>query len=386
MGFISKKAMLLANVNIPGRPGAKNILIRGDIIQCISDCEYSGITFEFNNATAIPGLINSHDHLEFNLFPPLKNRIYDNYTEWGKDIHLHNKKEIDKALQVPLPLRIQWGIYKNLLNGFTTVINHGKRLRVKDDLINVIQQTQTIHSVGFDKYWKWKLNNPVKIGLPVNIHVGEGKDEQAHAEINKLIRANFLKRKMVGIHAVAMDPEQAAHFKALVWCPASNYYMLEKTASIDSLKSRSNILFGSDSTLTSPWNIWEHFRAAKSTKMLNNAELLESITTKPALIWGLNGYGKLERNYKADILIIRNPENIFSTNPDDILLVIKNGKIILFDISLRQELDNMNQELNQNNFSKIRIKSSEKYVCGNLNLLIIEIKKYYPEAELPISI
>jgi cytosine/adenosine deaminase-related metal-dependent hydrolase len=35
---------------------------------------------DLNGALAFPGLINSHDHLDFNLFPPLANRIYNNYT------------------------------------------------------------------------------------------------------------------------------------------------------------------------------------------------------------------------------------------------------------------------------------------------------------------
>ena len=37
----------------------------------------------FENAVVFPGLINSHDHLDFNLFPPLGHKTYNNYTEWG---------------------------------------------------------------------------------------------------------------------------------------------------------------------------------------------------------------------------------------------------------------------------------------------------------------
>src|SRR5580658_8232205 len=79
----------------------------------------------FNGALAFPGLINSHDHLDFNLFPSLGNKKYNNYTEWGTDIHANNKAAIEPILKIPQPLRTQWGIYKNLLNGFTTVVNHG---------------------------------------------------------------------------------------------------------------------------------------------------------------------------------------------------------------------------------------------------------------------
>ena len=48
-----------------------------------------------------PGLINSHDHLDFNLFPQTGNRIYNNYTEWGKDIQYQNKETINAVLKIP---------------------------------------------------------------------------------------------------------------------------------------------------------------------------------------------------------------------------------------------------------------------------------------------
>ena len=48
-----------------------------------------------------------------------------------------------------------------------------------------------------------------------------------------------------------MDEQQATAFEALVWCPASNYFLLNTTAAVDKLKTKTSILFGTDSTLTS---------------------------------------------------------------------------------------------------------------------------------------
>src|ERR1044072_562911 len=114
----------------------------------------------FENAIVFPGLINSHDHLDFDLFPKLGNKIYEDYLEWGNDIHLKNKEEINNVLKVPKALRIQWGIYKNLLAGVTTAVHHGEYINVKDDPINVYQQTNVLHSVQLEKFFKLKLNNP----------------------------------------------------------------------------------------------------------------------------------------------------------------------------------------------------------------------------------
>src|SRR6476620_508977 len=78
-----------------------------------------GTEIIFEDAMVFPGLINSHDHLDFNLFPQLGNRHFLNYTEWGRLLHDENRQEIDEVLKIPLALRVQWGIYKNLVCGVT---------------------------------------------------------------------------------------------------------------------------------------------------------------------------------------------------------------------------------------------------------------------------
>lgn len=112
-----------------GYKGVLNIQTRGKLISEVSD-SLNGFAGDheiiFANAMALPGLINSHDHLDFNLFPQLGDQIYSNYVEWGETIHLHHKEQINKVLKVPAALRAQWGIYKNLLCGVTTVVDHGK--------------------------------------------------------------------------------------------------------------------------------------------------------------------------------------------------------------------------------------------------------------------
>ena len=139
-------------------------------------------------------MINSHDHLDFNLFPPLRNRIYDNYAEWGNDIHANNTKTINEILKIPQHLRVQWGLYKNLLNGVTTVVNHGEKLRIGNELMTVFENCHSLHSIRFEKNWKYKLNRPVRRNWPYVIHVGEGTDGDSHDEIDQLIKWNLFKK------------------------------------------------------------------------------------------------------------------------------------------------------------------------------------------------
>src|SRR5450432_867507 len=233
--------MNLKDLTIAGTDGLTDILVGNERIIAISDAAKSpkgssapstGPSLSFDGAIVFPGLINSHDHLDFNLFPPLANRVYKNYGEWGPDIHRQNRQEIDAVLKIPQALRTQWGIYKNLLNGVTTVVNHGERLVTNlsssgqgDELIRVFQDCHCLHSVGFEKNWKWKLNRPFTGTIPFVLHVGEGTDREAEQEIDRLIRWNLFSKPLIGIHGVAMREDQAKGFRALVWCPVTNFFL-----------------------------------------------------------------------------------------------------------------------------------------------------------------
>lgn len=346
------------------------------------------LQLHFDGAIIFPGLINSHDHLDFNLFPQLGNRAYKNYTEWGAYIHKHHKQEIADVLKVPERLRLLWGIYKNLLCGVTTVVNHGKRLTVNNTPLTVHEDTHDLHSAAFEKVWKLKLNNPLKKKLPVVIHTGEGTDEAAVREIDQLIYWNKLQRNLVGIHAVAMTEKQSANFRGIVWCPESNYFLLNKTASISRLKFHTSILFGTDSTLTSNWNVWDHIAMARKTGLLTDDELYRSLNANAAKVWYLNT-GELTAGKDADIVIARekpgaaNLDAFYKVTAVDLLLVIHKGNIRLFDQEL---LTRVAHYLKGRHFSLIKIDDAFKYVEGNADELIELIKTYLPDFIFPIEV
>jgi cytosine/adenosine deaminase-related metal-dependent hydrolase len=370
--------------------GIKNIVINGQKISAVSDHNTSALDddtlhLEFEDCIAFPGLINSHDHLDFNLFPALGNYIYNNYTEWGPDIHTQDKETIAAVLKIPKALRTQWGIYKNVINGITTVVQHGEKLNTKNAPITVFNNCHSLHSVALEHGWKYKLNKPFVNSFPFVIHIGEGTDPKAHTEIDQLIKWNFFKRKLIGIHGVAMDSNQAKHFEALIWCPDSNLFLLGKTAAIDKLKTKTTILFGTDATVSASWNIWQQLHKANAMKLLTSLELIDAIAVKAATVWNLKRKGIIAEDYDADIVIAKkkiastdNVEAFFAINPEDILLVINKGKIILFDASV--------SKMPKAGYSKVYVNGVEKYIIGNLPELIKNIKHYHPNCNLPVEI
>jgi cytosine/adenosine deaminase-related metal-dependent hydrolase len=385
-----RKKMILNNVKIYGESNDVNIFVEGKMISHIeagnkeNNSNQNELQLHFENAIAFPGLINSHDHLEFNLFPQFGDRLFNNYLQWSNCTSEKYKTEINKVLQIPMQQRVLWGIYKNLLCGVTTVVHHGVKIAVDNAEINIFQDYLFLHSIGLEKWWKYKLNKPSSKKIFV-IHLGEGRDEYARKEIDKLICWNLFKKEIVAVHGVAMDQQQARSFKALVWCPASNFFMLNETAKIDMLKKYLPIVFGTDSTLTAEWNLWEHLRLAKRKSSIGDDELFNMLTTTPAQVWGLKDHGAIKKDHVADIVIAEKIQDNFSElNPEDILLILKNGEIKLFDKKLLSQLEAGN--FNKKNYSEISIKNSKKYVHGNLPGLITEIKKYYSEAKFPVAV
>jgi len=345
------------------------------------------LSFNFLNAIAFPGLINSHDHLEFNLFPKLGNRIYNDYIEWGNDINVQNKKQIDIVKKIPKDVHYKWGLYKNLICGVTTVINHGKKITTNyNNLPDVYSNYNYLHSLSIEKKWKikflFKLNK-----LPVLIHIGEGTNKESINEIDELIKWNIFDKDLIGIHAIAMNEAQSKQFKAIIWCPDSNSFLYNKTANIPLLKKHTNILFGTDSMLSADWNLWNHLRLARDLNYLNDNELFFSISETASKVWGLKSKGKIEINNSADIVICKkkyknNWESFYSINPEDILMIVKNGIVVFID----SELIIQHQNINKDDFDVIYINSIKKYIIKGIQNLIQTINALLPEYEFPISI
>jgi cytosine/adenosine deaminase-related metal-dependent hydrolase len=379
--------MILENLAVYGYAGQKHILTKSSRIAAIYDANVRlGIgnnehRIYFDDAKAFPGFINSHDHLDFNLFPALASRQYNNYTEWGIDIHSNYKDQIEFVKRVPPNLRVTWGQYKNLLNGFTTVVEHGRKIKLDETLISVFQDCHCLHSPAFEKNWSWKLNSPFKSGIPVVMHIGEGIDDAAKKEIDLVVRKNYLRKKIVAVHGIAMNSEQARAFAALTWCPASNDFLIGSTARVGELKRSVEIVFGTDSALSSSWNTWDHFRIALKHTTITEDEMISMVTTRPARVWGLNDRGAITLDNAADILVTRKALTFFNTNPEDILLLMHRGAIKLYDESLASQLKNIVPRP----FSRVWVNGSVKYVAGNLPELMKKIRDYAPGISFPIQ-
>ena len=382
------KPLVINNVSILNNPGDHfSVSISDGKINSVNTepiCNsYNSNIMNFKDALVFPGLFNAHDHLEFNLFPRLRSKVYRDYLEWGNDIQRLYSTEIYNVLNIPLELRLKFGMIKNLFNGITTVIHHGNNsVKKSDQILNVIDGYNYLHSISLEKNWRVKLNLMFN-KLPFVIHLGEGTGETIENEVNKLFKWNIFKREVIAVHGISLNTKHAENLAALIWCPDSNLFLYNKTANVFELKNRLPVLFGSDSNLTSDPNFWNHIRTARKINALNDEELINSITALPGELLNIKDTGKIKVGYRADIVVVKkksenNYEAFFDIEPEDILLIIRDGKIILFDELLEDECAYLK-------YCKFKIRGSTKFTVKEIVAIIKKLESYKVQIPLELS-
>jgi len=350
-------------------------------INCTNGEGYLRNFLNGDNMILFPGLVNSHDHLDFNCFPSYSTGLFRNYREWGRSVQENFREDIAHVKKIPFSTRYKWGLYKNLLNGITTVVEHGNVNQGYGAVIGEVNEKQDIHSVAFEKSWRLRLNNILRRNQTVVVHAGEGVDKNSTAEIDSLLRWNLLKRNIIAVHGLNMNIEQAKHFKALVWCPGSNQFLFGSQPCINEMKHSTTILFGTDSTLTGSWSIWDHLRIARQTGLMSDREIFDSLTINASSAWKLSSMSvAIESNYViARRNSIQDPwDSFFSLRPEDIMLVIHDNKIKLVD-----------EELVHTDpgplFERISVGASNKFVVKGIYEVEEMIMHYCPETLLPFQ-
>jgi cytosine/adenosine deaminase-related metal-dependent hydrolase len=234
----------------------------------------------------LPGLINAHDHLEFNLFPQLGRGPYRNAGEWARDIYHPDRAPVREHLRVPKPVRLWWGGLKNLLSGVTTVCHHNPYEREvfgADFPVRVVRRFGWAHSLEFEPALSARFRK-VPAHYPFLVHCGEGVDGAARRELAALAKLGALDARTAIVHGVALNAEGIALMRrrraSLVWCPTSNLAMLGRTVSRAVLRSGIPIALATDSAISAQVDLLDELAAAR--KYLSTSRLYAMVTSEPA--------------------------------------------------------------------------------------------------------
>jgi len=334
--------LLLKNISwsLDGKVVTSDVRISKGIISAIGNLlpgkkKEQVKVIDFQDYFLYPGLINSHDHLEMNLYPPMGNPPYNNYTEWASDIYKPKESPVKEIERTAIHDRLMWGGIKNLISGVTTVVHHNPWNRLLSKKKFPVQEKETAwaHSLAFEKNIQRRFHK--KKDKTFVVHTGEGVDSFAEQEITRLNSLGLLKENTVLVHAVAMSERNQKLIQetnaSIVWCPSSNLFMFNQTAPVNQLKNKIRVAIGSDSTMTGPATLLEEMAAAQKTGMATAEEIYAMVTSIPAQIFDLP-LPEIKIGSRANLWIAPKRdenyfENILSLSPSDISAVFVNGEL-----------------------------------------------------------
>ena len=302
----------------PGEMQCGDLWISGGRIASIGPSENSFVCraprhseVDLSGYLLLPGLINAHDHLEFALYPKLGQPPYQNYIDWGEDIHARFADRIAVNHRVPGEVRLGWGGLRNLVCGVTTVCHHNPlydALRRPDYPVRVVQEYGWAHSVGLGANLR-AARTATPAGRPFIVHACEGTDRRARDEVELLEEWGILDEFAVLVHGLALDREGVVLVRnrgaSLILCPSSNFFLFGVVPDLSLLGAVPRMAIGSDSPLTATGDLLDEFRFAVSMCGTPVHEAYRMVTSQAAGILRLgNGEGSLRRGGVADLIAV----------------------------------------------------------------------------------
>jgi len=177
--------------------------------------------------------------------------------------------------------------------------------------------------------------------VPFFVHLAEGVDAAAHAELPRLEALGCLAPNVVLVHAVAIDADGwrrvAAADAAVVWCPASNDFLFGRTIDYEACRrAQARIAIGTDSRITGSRDLLDELRAARAATAAAPADLLSMITDGAAAVVRQPRAGRVAVGVPADLVVIppiagTAAEAVLATHRRDVQLVTIGGRPIAGD-------------------------------------------------------
>jgi cytosine/adenosine deaminase-related metal-dependent hydrolase len=362
-------------------------------IGCRPSADHPWFEIDLREFLIMPGLINAHDHLQYALHPRLGNPPYNNYLEWGEDIHATFPEVIGRYNAVPLVTRVLWGGIRNLLSGVTTVCHHDRLWPSLDGTaypLNVIHDFGWAHSLalGGDIQDSHALTPS---NAPFIVHACEGTDGLATDEIFELDRLGILDQRTIIVHGLGLDNAgiKLMHDRqsSLVICPSSNYFLFERLPDFERLRKIEKIAIGNDSPLTAVGDLLDEIRFAIEHGGVSPDAAYTMVTESPAALLHLtNGEGALRVSAIADLIAVAN------TNKDpaarlrgltwkDVEFVMVRGKVQLTSDAVRNRLP----ELLQHGLERLDVEGVIRWVRAPVNALLRDAEEVLGKGGIRLS-
>lgn len=341
------------------------------------------------NAIIYPALINSHDHLIGNWYPPaiFRNK-FTNTSDWVEAMKQHpsylernkfwqNDGSFNQLGELEY-INCELSVYKNIFSGVTAVADHAplqKREFYESFPIKVIERYRQCHSLSLGNWWgglsaedEFKLTNSE---MPFYVHVSEGTDIVAKRDFNELENRGLLSHNTLVIHGISLTEKDFIRMQevqsTLCWCPQSNNNLIGKTVDIEmAMRLGLNVVLATDSSFSGGINLLSELKFAhKKFPKIEPIELFKMVTSNAQKALFLsNNYGNLEFSREELLIVdklVDSPfTNLLQIEPHNIQLLSHHGDAIYGDMKY---FDAFN--LDRSDYSFFENSGRRKFVKGD---------------------
>jgi cytosine/adenosine deaminase-related metal-dependent hydrolase len=364
------------------------VLVEGSRLTCVApSCAQSpgaaGATIIETNGVISPGLIDTHNHILFDIFDDsdwLPLQQYTSHNSWPNEPRYQAMLDVKQCLEDASQgkpawcpptydgvgsLKCEmdkWGELKGVIAGTTSIVGlAGTTSACFSSLARTIDAAQ--NGLGQDKIQTSALFPPSRAaadGVCANvsagktdaylIHVGEGTDAQALAELARLgtvsTVASCLYAPQTAItHGTAFGPNEFAVMAnagmKLTWSPASNVALYGTTTNIPAaVRAGVKITLAPDWSMGGSQNLLDELRFADAWDnthfgdVLDARELVRMATSNAAEALGLASLiGSLEAGKLADLFVATPSDvdpyrSIVAARPKDVRMTMAGGRIL----------------------------------------------------------
>jgi 5-methylthioadenosine/S-adenosylhomocysteine deaminase len=374
----------------PASAFAGEVLVVGSTITCVAaSCAPAAgaatATLIDTHGIIFPGLIDTHNHILFDVFDETDwtpTKVYTNHNQWtaepGYSAMVNAKQYLNGESGSPWDYGCEmdkFGELKGLVAGTTSIVGaanpanrgcFGSLARTIDQSPNGLPadrvQVATLFpsKASADGVCTNTADDATDAYL---IHIAEGVDSTAHAEFAKLAAltttpACLLAPQTTIVHGTALVDADFATMAmdemSLTWSPRSNVFLygggtdLTKTTDIPTARSHGlNVSIAPDWSMGGSQNMLDELRFAQKVDQANwggtlsSQTLFEMATVNPAKALGLsNVIGSLTVGLKADIMVVSGDttapyDALLAATPREVRLVLVDGAPLYGDDELR---------------------------------------------------
>jgi hypothetical protein len=370
-----KPVLLTGRVLLPGGPVDGEVLVddRGSIACAATSCASvkgyaSAVRLDLGDAVISPGLINAHDHSDYETVAPQAHGDvrYAHRHDWrvgaeGAAPLPTVPPTTDRATIVAAELR-------GVLGGATSVLSSGGSRGLARNLASADSADReglTARGVVFDTF---PLGDQAGTLLESGCgyprvttaahafssgayapHIGEGINAASHHELECL--TELISARTAVIHGVSFDPRDVAALasagSSLIWSPRSNLSLYGDTASATVFHAANvPIALGTDWIASGSMNLLrelacaDQFNAAQLSHAFSDAALWEMATANGAHASGFEAeLGTLEAGKAADVTVFAPRRGadyraVIAAGVEDVRLVLRGGHPLAGDADL----------------------------------------------------